>query len=143
MDRHFLDYRNAKVCDYMVEPIQRMVEEYGAEYLKFDYNQDCGVRTDLNALTPGKGLKDRTHAFFAWVEQMHRYFPDAVFEGCSSDGLRVDHAAFEPCTTIKNVGIAFAIPTFLVGVSGFEPEASWTRTKRDTKLRHTPILSAL
>ena len=26
----------------------------------------------------------------------------------------------------------------LVGVSGFEPEASWTRTKRDTKLRHTP-----
>ena len=28
---------------------------------------------------------------------------------------------------------------FLVGVSGFEPEASWSRTKRDTKLRHTPI----
>ena len=28
---------------------------------------------------------------------------------------------------------------YLVGVSGFEPEASWTRTKRDTKLRHTPI----
>ena len=29
--------------------------------------------------------------------------------------------------------------SYLVGVSGFEPEASWTRTKRDTKLRHTPI----
>ena len=28
---------------------------------------------------------------------------------------------------------------YMVGVSGFEPEASWTRTKRDTKLRHTPI----
>ena len=27
----------------------------------------------------------------------------------------------------------------MVGVSGFEPEASWSRTKRDTKLRHTPI----
>ena len=26
----------------------------------------------------------------------------------------------------------------LVGVSGFEPEASWSRTKRETKLRHTP-----
>ena len=26
----------------------------------------------------------------------------------------------------------------LVGVWGFEPQASWTRTKRDTKLRHTP-----
>ena len=31
----------------------------------------------------------------------------------------------------------------LVGVSGFEPEASWTRTKRDTKLRHTPLTMTL
>ena len=31
----------------------------------------------------------------------------------------------------------------LVGVSGFEPEASWTRTKRDTKLRHTPLTLVL
>ncbi len=33
--------------------------------------------------------------------------------------------------------------SYLVGVSGFEPEASWTRTKRDTKLRHTPIAKIL
>ena len=31
----------------------------------------------------------------------------------------------------------------MVGVSGFEPEASWTRTKRDTKLRHTPLAKIL
>ncbi len=31
----------------------------------------------------------------------------------------------------------------MVGVSGFEPEASWTRTKRDTKLRHTPVANPL
>ena len=29
---------------------------------------------------------------------------------------------------------------FLVRVAGFEPTASWTRTKRDTKLRHTRML---
>ena len=28
----------------------------------------------------------------------------------------------------------------MVRVAGFEPTASWTRTKRDTKLRHTRIL---
>ena len=28
---------------------------------------------------------------------------------------------------------------FLVGVTGFEPAASWSRTKRTTKLCHTPI----
>ena len=35
--------------------------------------------------------------------------------------------------------MANAIPS-LVEVSGFEPEVSWTRTKRDTKLRHTSML---
>ena len=29
--------------------------------------------------------------------------------------------------------------TPMVRVAGFEPTASWTRTKRDTKLRHTRI----
>ena len=43
----------------------------------------------------------------------------------------------------KKVSMAVAILTFLVGVSGFEPEASWTRTKRDTKLRHTPLACVL
>ena len=39
----------------------------------------------------------------------------------------------------KKTRAAEAALVFLVGVSGFEPEASWTRTKRDTKLRHTPL----
>ena len=37
----------------------------------------------------------------------------------------------------------FSVFPILVGVSGFEPEASWTRTKRDTKLRHTPLTLVL
>ena len=41
------------------------------------------------------------------------------------------------------MGSAKADPISLVGVSGFEPEASWTRTKRDTKLRHTPITKSI
>ena len=31
----------------------------------------------------------------------------------------------------------------MVGVTGLEPMASWSRTKRDTKLRHTPIITTL
>lgn len=30
----------------------------------------------------------------------------------------------------------------MVGVTGLEPMASWSRTKRDTKLRHTPMSQA-
>ena len=50
---------------------------------------------------------------------------------------------FESRAQMKIVGTAEAVPTILVGVSGFEPEASWTRTKRDTKLRHTPLAKLL
>ena len=32
---------------------------------------------------------------------------------------------------------------FLVGVTGFEPAASWSRTKRSTKLSHTPIFTTI
>ena len=41
-------------------------------------------------------------------------------------------------TSNKKMEPAKVDSIFLVGVSGFEPEASWTRTKRDTNLRHTP-----
>jgi hypothetical protein len=41
----------------------------------------------------------------------------------------------------KNSDFHFLKAAFsLVGVRGFEPPASWSRTKRSTKLSHTPFL---
>ena len=90
-NRHFLDYRNQKVRNYMSETIRRMVEEYGAAYIKFDYNQDCGLGTELNAFTVGKGLEECADAFLEWVKEMKVRFPNVIFEGCSSGGMRMDY----------------------------------------------------
>jgi len=90
-DRYFLDYRNPKVTSYMTETIRRMVEDYGADYIKFDYNQDSGVGTDLNCSSPGEGLELCNRAFFGWVENMKNRFPDVIFEGCASGGMRMDY----------------------------------------------------
>ena len=54
--------------------------------------------------------------------------PDCFLNGLSN-----------PITPIKNLEPTEVDSRFLVGVAGFEPAASWTRTMRDTKLRHTPI----
>ncbi len=35
------------------------------------------------------------------------------------------------------------ITDFLIGVTGFEPAASWSRTKHSTGLSHTPITEIL
>ena len=91
MNRYFLDYRHEKVRAYMTETIRRMVEDYGAEYIKFDYNQDCGVGTDYCAFCAGEGLEACANAYMVWVKEMMERFPQVVFEGCSSGGMRMDY----------------------------------------------------
>lgn len=91
MNRHFIDYRNPKVREYMSETIRRMVEDYGAQYIKCDYNQDCGIGTDLNAENPGAGLEQAANAFLDWIREMIAKYPKVVFEGCSSGGMRMDY----------------------------------------------------
>ena len=90
-NRQFLDYRNPKVIEYMSETIRRMVEDYGAKYIKCDYNQDPGIGTDLDASSYGEGLEKCNMAFLSWVESMKEKFPDVIFEACASGGMRMDY----------------------------------------------------
>lgn len=90
--RRFLDYRCKAVRDYMDDVIDRIVHEYGADYIKFDYNQDCGSGTDARGDKPGRGLELASQAFFAWVKGVRRRYPELIIEGCASGGQRLDGA---------------------------------------------------
>ena len=89
--RHLLDFRSPKVLEYMTETIRRMVEDYGADYIKVDYNRDSGVGTELNACSTGGGLEEASDAFLKWVKAMTKRFPKVIFEGCASGGMRMDY----------------------------------------------------
>jgi len=91
MNRYFLDYRNEKVRSYMSETIRRMVEDYGADYIKCDYNEDCGVGTDYASFCAGEGLEVCAEAFYLWIKEMTEKYPQVIFEGCSSGGMRMDY----------------------------------------------------
>lgn len=91
MGRYFLDFRNAKVIDYMSETIRRMVEDYGADYIKADYNEDLGVGTDVDSDSFGEGLEQCAQAYLNWMDDMRRRFPQVLFETCSSGGMRMDY----------------------------------------------------
>jgi len=99
MGRHFLDFRNSRVCSYMNETIRRMVEDYGAEYIKFDYNQDCGVGTDFRSDSFGEGLEQAAQAYLKWVDGVRAAFPNVVFETCSSGGMRLDYLTLSHFST--------------------------------------------
>jgi len=101
MGRYFLDYRHPKVIEYMTETIRRMVEDYGAEYIKFDYNQDLGVGGEGDAYSLGEGLELSAHAFIKWVNAMTERFPHVVFEGCASGGMRMDYKTLSAFSLIS------------------------------------------
>ncbi len=101
MGRHFLDYRNEKVRAYMTETIRRMVEDYGADYIKFDYNQDVGVGTDYLSFCAGEGLESCANAFLDWTREMTKKFPNTIFEGCASGGMRMDYKSLSAFSLVS------------------------------------------
>lgn len=91
MERYFLDFRNQRVIDYMMETIRRMVEEYGADYIKLDYNQDMGVGTELCSDSTGEGLEQCAQAYLKWIDNIRKRYPNVLFETCASGGHRMDY----------------------------------------------------
>ncbi len=91
LGRYLLDFRHEKVRNYLSETIDRMVNEYGVDYIKFDYNQDCGPGTDYNSFSRGEGLEDHMQAYYEWTETMVKKYPNVIFEACASGGSRMDY----------------------------------------------------
>lgn len=90
MGRLFLDFRKEKVRTYLTQTIHRMIEEYGAEYIKFDYNEDLGIGID-GTDSFGEGLEECSIAYLTWVDEIRSLFPQVLFETCSSGGMRMDY----------------------------------------------------
>lgn len=83
MGRYFLNFSAPKVIEYLSETIRRMAEDYGAQYIKMDYNEDAGFADESLS-------RDRA-AYLTWVDEMRHRFPDVLFETCSSGGMRMDY----------------------------------------------------
>lgn len=91
MGRYFLDMRHPKVRAYLNEVIDRMCDEYGADYIKFDYNEECGPGTELNSDSLADGLQQHCEARAKWVEEITARHPNVIFENCASGGQRLDY----------------------------------------------------
>lgn len=90
---HTLDFRHPKVIDYMTKTIDRMVNDYGCDYIKFDACPNPGVGSDYHTEMPGTALEDAYAAFTAWSTEMIKKYPDVIFEDCFGGGERMDYKA--------------------------------------------------
>ena len=90
---YLLDYRNPKVYDYMSRAIDRMVNEYGCDYIKFDGCLHAGAGTEVDSFSLGDGLVRAMDAFLDWTKDMMERYPNVLFEDCAGGGQRIDYKA--------------------------------------------------
>lgn len=90
---YLLDYRAPKVRDYMSRTLDRMILEYGCDYIKFDGCPNPGFGTEYHSTSMGNGLERHTEAFLSWVREMMQRHPNVIFEDCAGGGQRMDYQA--------------------------------------------------
>lgn len=89
---HFqLDFRHPAARAHLDEAVDRLVDEFGMEFFKLDYNVNSGVGTDVDSEGPGAGLLGHTQAFRNWLSDAQARHPEVLFESCSSGGMRMDY----------------------------------------------------
>ena len=118
--RYQLDFHSPAVIERMDAVIERLAGEYSLGYLKFDYNINGGIGTDIDSDSPGDGLLGHNRAFLAWIDRLFERHPDLVIEACASGGARVDYATLarhsilstsDQTDHLRYVPIAAAAPT--------------------------------
>ena len=91
MSRLVLDFRNKKVRDYIESVFDRLVGEYGVDYIKIDCNLCSGPGTEVSSDSLGDGLMQHTQAYLDFIAHIMDKYPDLVIENCGSGGMRMDY----------------------------------------------------
>ncbi|WP_157491799.1 alpha-galactosidase [Maribacter thermophilus] len=89
---YMLDFRSSNVIEHADEVIDRVVDQYGAGYVKMDYNVNSLMGTETNASSMGQGLLKHQRAYRNWMENVYDRHQDLVIENCGSGGMRMDYA---------------------------------------------------
>jgi len=117
--RFLLDFRNPQVRTYLDQVMARVVNEYGAGYIKMDYNVDSLQGTELNADSFGQGLLDHNRAHLDWLDSVLDRYPELVIENCGSGGGRMDYAMLSrlQLQSTTDQEDYLKLPAILVGAS--------------------------
>ncbi|PAU68789.1 glycoside hydrolase family 36 protein [Bifidobacterium criceti] len=90
--RYHLDFRSAAAREHATATVDRLIEEFGVGYFKFDYNTMPGVGTDVGADSVGEGLLEHCRAVQDWIDDIRRRHPGVIIENCGSGAMRADYA---------------------------------------------------
>lgn len=90
--RFLLDFRSQSARDHVTGTVDRLIDEFGVAFFKFDYNTVPGVGADDGTGSAGAGLLGHCRAYLDWLDDLRRRHPDVMIENCASGAMRADYA---------------------------------------------------
>ena len=90
--RYHLDLRHPAARAHLDATVDRLVEDLGVGFFKFDYNINSGPGTEVGGTSAGTGLLGHNRAQLDWLDGLLDRHPDLIIENCSSGAMRCDFA---------------------------------------------------
>ena len=91
-NRYLLDLRSPDAIAHLDAAVDRLINELGVGFFKFDYNVTPGAGTDLDAPSVGHGLLEHNRALLSWLDRLLDRHPELIIENCASGAMRSDFA---------------------------------------------------
>jgi alpha-galactosidase len=90
--RYHLDLRHPAARAHLDGTVDRLVEDLGVGYFKFDYNINPGPGTDVGGSSAGAGMLGHNRAHLDWLDALLDRHPNVIIENCASGAMRSDFA---------------------------------------------------
>ncbi len=81
---YFLDFANEDARNYMLDTVCEIIEKYGLEYIKFDFNADLCFDMRRSAFT------EYFKGYRKFIQKLRNTYPDIYFCNCASGGMRMN-----------------------------------------------------
>ncbi len=93
-DRGFVNFTNPEAAKWAEDELARIIEEYGLDLLRVDYNVNFLDYHSLNPIAGGKEYNALRHmnAVNGMYLNLKKRFPKVIFENCAAGGGRTDWA---------------------------------------------------
>lgn len=95
--RRFWDMNDPWVDEYLTHKVIDMLNTYGFEYMKMDYNDTIGIGCD-GCESLGEGLRRNMEASVAFVKKVKENVPGIILENCASGGHKLEPLMMSLCS---------------------------------------------
>ncbi|WP_123041974.1 alpha-galactosidase [Cohnella candidum] len=88
----YLCFGNPEVRDWAFRTLDRLIREYGCDWIKLDFNLDpaSGCNRTDHGHGAGDGLFRHYQGYYEVLDRVREAHPDVLLENCASGGLRND-----------------------------------------------------